>query len=443
MLFYVLILLSPISIEILFRMLLPIHWCIVHYLSDNNLHQETILLHFLYLVINLLLNVSLLTVIYNSYKYPSVKIHETQLKISRRVFVFIFIFSGLIIILNIDYIPIIKEGGSNAAMFLSEYNKVRMWAFMNIIHILLIMMMFIFIKIIKEEKKLLKLCQMIYILLLAIINGKKGSLLSFLSNYSLIYLLYYAKEIKNITSLNLGLFKINKKAFKTFLLLIFLSFLGLAFIILQYMRTESIELYGYLLGTFQLLVNIIYVSSTVYLVQIIIDGGMSYAEEYSEGLGTFGFLKYFLNPFSKFFFGEGIESAIGPFLSSRLYGYELPFGVNPTLFFEYTFITGDVYSGFIFSTVNLFLIYILQILIIRKIIVLVRKESLLNTLYASLLFFLFNLSLFFKYDTLNAIRNLPFPIIALFLLLIIRSTRKTYVFTYLFKIKIYLIDRRF
>jgi len=394
MIFYLLIV-SPIGFYLFFRVLLPLYWCINWiYNNSSSSYVDIVLFHVLYLFIDATLILILLRyIIKKTYKYR-IFIYINHFKIRQKKYITlgIFIAFSLIIWLFFNYnsLPIFLNKGSDSIVLLAEKFKIKIWISFNLLKVLLILLMFIVVLINNYRIKILYL---IILFLFYISSGKKSALISALLNCTFLYFL-------------LRKIKINIK------LLIFIllgTFTAVLFGVIQYQRTilgyvNINELFQNFTNIFILGIKIFYISSTVYLEQFINLEGIKYAENYSQSLGNLGIFKYFLNPFLKFFFGTGIDKAIGPYLNYLIYGSNFPNGVNPTLFFEIIFIFGSKYACF-FSFPILILLFLFQRNAINKVLVYTIKG---NIFFAAFWYLVFIWIFSFKVDTLNSIRNLPF-----------------------------------
>jgi hypothetical protein len=270
-------------------------------------------------------------------------------------------------------------------MILNEQHKNKTWFWFGVLNIFIIILIF---SIVYTNNKKKKFYYVLIALIASIIPGKKSAVIGLISKFIFTYyLVSYRKP-------NLPWIKI------------FIGFLfSIIFIVYQYSRTAGID---FNFSKTILIFHIVYSSSTVYLNQIIEQGGIEYIHLYSNLLGDYGPIIYIFNPFLKFLFGIGIDKAPGPFLGEMLYGYTLPNGVNPTLFFEILFVFGNIFVVF-FSFLIMFIIMYLAKIFIKNVIIDYNKNILVSVMY----FYLFLSCFSFLNDTLNTIRNLPFAILPL------------------------------
>lgn len=412
-LIHLFLIVNPISAEIIFRQTLPLFWCLLYILGDSDKYIADVVLLFVYLFINLFLNIILLAKVYKiALNLPS-NIDLRRPNSYTTIMLVVILIQIFVIILNVDIIPIIKEGGSDAVVFIGEEHKKELWLFSGVISSFTYILMVFSVS---SVSKFMKFLGLFFAALMLALFGKKSAILIVLLNVAFIYFIKYSHRLRSLTAFSLSKLTINKSFLKTFSFLLLLSILSFHFLLVQYYRTLNSTLQlDNILSAYIEIPRLVYNAANLYLHQLIFDQGILLIEEYHNQLGVFGFFKYFLNPVTKFLFGFGIQNSIGPFLSERLYGYDIPFGVNPTLFFEYSFIFGNVYVGFTFSLISIFLLYKAQVLLIKRSVLYVRSNDPSYLILSSFFIYLLNLSISFKYDTLNTIRALPFA----FLILII------------------------
>lgn len=395
------ILSGPIGIFLVFRVILPIIWCFNFLAKETSDHKYyyLVLFHLLYLIVEgllciiLIIQVNKLIKMYNKIKYN--RENGQIAKITSFTLLSIVIF----LIFNYNSLPIYLEGGSDAIVFLDEQYKIRAWFFFSFLWINLILLTFAYAY---ETRKKRKIIYAILILAISTLPGKKSAVITALSN--MLFLNY--------------VFQPHRFSLSDLLKIVILFIIGISFAIFIYLNTLSyynadVEFSTYLDLVFMFF-NLLYSSSTVYLEDFIISDGLSLADEYSKSLGTYGPFVYILNPFLKFFFGTGIEKAIGPYLSYHLYNDPIPHGVNPTLFFEYIFVFGSETASIFAFFHMIFILYFINFLL-RKMIKNKRNMFLSATFYSLIL-----LSFFFLADALNAIKRLPFVLIPLLYFFIIK-----------------------
>jgi len=268
--------------------------------------------------------------------------------------------------------------GSDSIVALNETNKIKTWLSYGLMSTIVVILLVAA----TYEKDTKKIVYRLFAFLASIITGKKSALLAFFMKYLLIQYIFSKNK-------------------KTNVLILFLAMLmSLVFGLVQFINTGIVQED---IGWIDLTLSILYSHGTSYLGQFISLNGVDFALSYSESISG-GSLAYFFNPFVKFITGSGIDRAIGPYLSYHLFGNTFPNGVNPTLFFELIFVFGDTLYGFFVIPIMIIWLYI-QKLIFRKIIT--THVFLLKTGFLLLLFFFFG----FLFDSLNAIRLLPFVLI--------------------------------
>lgn len=391
-------------------------------------YQYHIFSHFVYLLLSAIMNFYLLYVIYKYVSRDEIKQRQVNMdfdprdfytpKIIKRVSIFLFLISIILLYIGYiaDIIAILREGGSDSIMYLAEQFKTVIWLYYSTLGVLSSLLLLISF----YTPTIYKWIALILSALISLTSGKKSALLGFMSDYLFLYLIinkkrYGLKALKFMSVRKSSIFIYKKNFYKIVLIFIFFA-ISIVFAIFTLLRTLNIgfnvDEFLNLFRIFFDFYNLAYISSTLYLSQLFEYRGIELSSVYSEHLGNFGVFKYFLNPFTKFLFGIGIERGIGNFLVNRLFGYETAHGVNPTLFFEFYFIFDNLILSTFYSAFTLVLIFLLQ----RRIIIEILNNSRIiypkkfeDLLYFLILILLLKFSLGFKYDTLNNIRNLlPF-----------------------------------
>lgn len=397
------LIIGPLGIYFFFRVMLPIIWCSNFLITNGFDHKYSVLvlIHLLYLVIEGLLTIYLMVYINNkvakyrvfrdSQEYVFKKNKEAEYLIPIVLFLIL-----IFLIFEFKTLPIFLKNGSNAIVLLGEKQKDKTWLLYGLSYFVSSFLLF-FIIYIKSYKK--KFIYIIILFSIAIVTGKKAALITIFSNLIFIYYIFSIKKPKfPFIKVGLGLLS------------------GVIFALYQYSQTLGSR---FNLILFNKLFNIISSSSTNYLAQIVQQGGIYYAPLYSKSLGIGGPIIYILNPFEKFIFGFGIHKSIGPFLTFVLYNYKLPFGVNPTLFFEYIFVYGSELA-IPLAFINLILVFMLAKYFIMKVIYNFNK----NILVTITFFGLFISCISFTLDTLNTIRELPFVLLPYLLFYFIKFLPK-------------------
>ncbi len=384
---------GPLGIFLFFRVILPVIWCSNFLIINGFSHKYSglVFIQLLYLLLEGLLTINLMIYIINKVakyrKFRANQEHIFEKDKDARYFAFIgFLCILIFLIFDFKSLPIFMRGGSNAIVLLGIKQKNKTWLMYGLLNFSLSLLLFSVVYM-KSWKK--KYIYGFILFLVAMITGKKSSLIVIFSSLIFIYYIFSVKKPKfPFIKIGIGLL------------------LSVIFIMYQYSRTIGIGIGLNLPIIADDFFNLIYSSSNNYLSQIISGGGIYYAPLYSRLLGIGGPIIYILNPFEKIIFGFGIYKAIGPFLSSVLYGYELPFGVNPTLFFEYIFVYGSKIV-IPLSFINLIVVFILARYFIMKMIYDFNK----NILVTITFFGLFISCLAFTSDTLNTIRGIPFVVL--------------------------------
>lgn len=379
------ILLSPLATFLLFRVIFPIIWCFNYIGGVYFNHLELAICHLIFLLLEGLLIVLLMRfIIVNSEKNRLLRIESDYVakkKKEGRLLLNVGLFGAFIFILfNFGSLPILMDRGSDSMVELVIDQKIQTWISYGLLNVFSLFILFALLH--KDGKNYL----LYFILLLTIIvTGKKSALISFFSIYVFLYYIYSKKP---------------SLPFRNILIVISLA---LFFIILQFIRTTGFDFEYKQAGS--LLSDIVFSSSTSYLEQIISLDGIKYAQQYASELGTFGPLTYIFHPFIKFFFGSDFKMSIGPFLNYQIYGSDFPNGVNPTLFFETIFVFGEK-IGIVFAFVNLFVVFWVAKILIKRVIYDENIHSIKTVAYYLLFLSCFS----FLLDTLNTIRDLPFAI---------------------------------
>ena len=385
-------LLTPFGFFLLIRCFFPILWC-SEYLFVNTFSNEYFIIVFIHLIY-LLFQSFLIIIFYNKIK-SIVEINRDVISTNRNYNNITFL---LLFILSLFFIygtmPLLLDGGSDALVIIGEDEKFTTWFNFGTIRVILIPLLLIWYF---QKNLFYRYLILFYILIFSILDGKKGGVIILINNFFFIH--YFLSK---------NSLKINFKLFLTLTIFIIISIL---YAVLQFNRTIGldIDLNSIFLGLTKI-TELTYNSFTSYLEQMISMNGLKYAVNYSDQLGSLGIFKYFFNSFTKLLFGFGIDKSIGPFLNYELFGSSFPNGVNPILFFELIFISGNIYFS-LFSFLILYIVFHLIYNRIKKLIIAVNYNYFDTSIhYYFILFYLSLLS-----DTLNAIRALPF-IFVLFIL---------------------------
>ena len=355
-----------------------------------NIYFIIVFIHLIYL----LFQSFLIIIFYNKIK-SIVEINRDVISTNRNYNNITFL---LLFILSLFFIygtmPLLLDGGSDALVIIGEDEKFTTWFNFGTIRVILIPLLLIWYF---QKNLSYRYLILFYILIFSILDGKKGGVIILINNFFFIH--YFLSK---------NSLKINFKLFLTLTIFIIISIL---YAVLQFNRTIGldIDLNSIFLGLTKI-TELTYNSFTSYLEQMISMNGLKYAVNYSDQLGSLGIFKYFFNSFTKLLFGFGIDKSIGPFLNYELFGSSFPNGVNPILFFELIFISGNIYFS-LFSFLILYIVFHLIYNRIKKLIIAVNYNYFDTSIhYYFILFYLSLLS-----DTLNAIRALPF-IFVLFIL---------------------------
>jgi hypothetical protein len=387
-------LLTPFGVAILFRLLLPIIWCLEYIFSDSCNDQFIVFFHLIYLIC-LLIGFIFVYKLFIQHqnkldKTPSFLINQGNDGLP------IFLILCILSILFFTPLPVFQSGGSDAIMLMQEESKGATWFFSGALLTLSYPLYFLFF----TDKSIRN--KIIYFLFLIIISasaGKKGGILDFFTNLILIASIFMSFR--------------RRFSFKIFLSALFLITLTIFFALYQYLQTIGFELNSSVVAqSLPILYNLTTGSYTSYLEYLHNFGGLQTAQLYSDNLGDYGTFKYFFNSYLKIIDPSlGINKSIGPFLNYQINGSDLPNGVNPTFFYELIFIYGNKYFGLAsLPFVPIFFLFFVRIM--------KRLYSFLNStkdVYTmSLYFFGLKFLLFFLNDTLNALRSLPFVLLLYF-----------------------------
>jgi hypothetical protein len=407
---YLFLLLTLIGNHLIFRGILPLIWTLNAIVSDNK-YTYVLLLHSIYLFILIIFDIILLK---NLIKHSHFEKYKNNFFDQKRVHAIILFFGWafliLFLILKPFALPIFYERGSDAIVEISlQYNK-YVWFYFGIMYAIKLLATFIFFQ---SKKYSIKIASFILILLTSIMAGKKSALLQVIENFTLLYLIFEGRELRLFRMRKNGFF-IHKKMGFIFLFISAFLIIAIYFALIQFKRTVGDNYITNIFNTniFNLLYDfaiLVFSSSTVYLVQFFTLDGIEYYKDYSESLGTLGIVKYFLNPVFKFLFNIGIDKAIGPYLNYKLYGSDFPHGVNPTLFFEFIFITGNIEVGFILSIISIVFVFKISQLCIKYL----KDNKYNNPFILSFVYGVLVSLLSFTADTLNTIRNIPFLLMIL------------------------------
>lgn len=382
------LLLSPFGIIALFRIFLPLFWCIEFLYTHGLEHYgfTIVLTHALYLILQGILLLMLMIYIVNLANKNRVKRRnrryvEVKDRAGRWYAKFALIGIILFFVLNYQDLPLFSSGGSDAIMTLGEDQKIKTWLMYGLLGMLSYILIF---SIIYTASKNKKYSYGLILIMSAIVTGKKAAIISIFGKFIFVY--YVLAAIKPS-------FPIAK--------IVVAIVVSSLFIVYQFSRTAGFEFD--VIDTFQILTNLIYSSSTVYLVQLIDLDGVSYAAEYSDKLGPYGPFTYVFNPFLKLLFGIGIYKAPGPYLGEVLFNMNSANGANMTLFFEYIFIFGSPYFALL-ATFHMIAVLFLAKFFIKKVINDIHTNFLITVTYFSLFLACF----IFLFDSLYAVRSLPF-----------------------------------
>jgi hypothetical protein len=385
-------LLTPFGFFLLIRCFFPILWCLNFLTSTNfsNQYYFLVLFHLLYLFFESLL----ILLFFNKIN----KIIENQRNIisisNNYTNIVILLLLILTLLFNLATIPLLIDGGSDALVSIGETEKFSTWFIFGIIRIILIPLLLVWYF---EKNIFLRFLIFFYILIFSLLDGKKGGLIILLNDIFLIHYFFSKKKLQI--------------SFKLILILIVIIVITIFYAVLQFNRTIGLDtdFKSIIFGVTKIF-DLMYNSFTSYLEQMITMNGLNYAVKYSDQLGTLGTFKYLFNSFTKIIFGYGIDQSIGPFLNYELYGSLFPNGVNPILFFELIFISGNIYFSF-FSFLILYLIFHLIFKRSKKLIYAIN----INLFDASIHLFIILFYLSLLTDVLNAIRGLPFIFILIFI----------------------------
>ena len=388
---------TPFGFFLLIRCLFPIIWCLIFLSSTNisNQYYSLVFFHLLYLIFE----TGLIFKFYNKIK-KLIEIQRDTIYLSRNYNnIVLFLLIILSIFFNLGTMPLLIEGGSDALVSLGETEKFSTWFIFGAFRIILVPLLLIWYF---EKKIFLKFLIFVYIFIFSIIDGKKGGLIILLNN--IIFIHYFLSKKKLRIS------------FKFIMIITIVIIISILFAVLQFNRTIGLDTdFNSILFGITKVFTLTYNSFTSYLEQMITMNGLNYAVKYSDQLGTLGIFKYLFNSFTKILFGYGIEQSIGPFLNYELYGSLFPNGVNPILFFELIFISGNIYFSF-FSFLIIYIIFHFIFQRSKKLIYSININLFDSAIHFSII--LFYLSLLT--DVLNAIRGLPF----IFILILIKYLYK-------------------
>lgn len=392
------LLLSPIGFFLVFRVLLPVMWCVNFiFTSLNHPYYDLVLYHLFYLILEGILTIWLMINIVNIVRiYRNSKNHEfsTQSKGYKMATLALL---GIIVFLlfNLNELPIFGERGSDSIVELGEMKKKSVWFWYGILQVFITMILY---TVFYVKKTAIKFIFVGILLIVGAVTGKKSAVFSIFTQIIMMYYIF-TKSKPSLSIIKIGIIVIG-------------FFVSSYFAVIQYFRTigstfEFVQLSS-IVQYFNILWNLVYSSATIYLEQMISLEGVQYAKMYSDSLGTGGWIIYLLNPITKFLFGYGIYKSIGPFLNEALFGFEFPNGVNPVLFFEYIFVFGD-HLSIILAYLNLIIIFIFAKYAFRKMVFTFETNSLVSITY----YYLFLGAFSFLADSLNTIRMLPFYLMPL------------------------------
>ena len=161
----------------------------------------------------------------------------------------------LFFVLNYQDLPLFSSGGSDAIMTLGEDQKIKTWLMYGLLGMLSYILIF---SIIYTASKNKKYSYGLILIMSAIVTGKKAAIISIFGKFIFVY--YVLAAIKPS-------FPIAK--------IVVAIVVSSLFIVYQFSRTAGFEFD--VIDIFQILTNLIYSSSTVYLVQLIDLDGVSYA----------------------------------------------------------------------------------------------------------------------------------------------------------------------
>lgn len=308
----------------------------------------------------------------------------------------------IIVIYKFEDIPLFKLGGSDLIVETLSQNKILNLLTFGTLSGLGILFLFIGIL---ERQSLIRLFFLSMSFLTAALFMKKSGILNHFLFYNLLLIIFFNFKV----------------SFKQIILFICAVFFGIYtyFVTVNFTFSNLSELLDQIL-------NLLYTSSTSSMNYLLIHGGINYAETYKSSLPEYlGWLAYLLNPILKLLTGEGIQSAIGPYVIAKIFENDQNlFGFNPTLLVEIWFVLGPIYSILL-----LIPIYIVLILLSLKVLLLIRKlaETKRNIAHFYYTFILLNFFMNVQFDVLNSIRSLLFStIFYIFLLFFLKlKIRKT------------------
>lgn len=167
------------------------------------------------------------------------------------------------------------------------------------------------------------------------------------------------------------------------------------------------------------ILDMYYGSATSYLNVMWQDMGYALADDYRKEVGSPVVFQYLANPFLKVLGLGGIEYSIGPYLAATLYGIagELVItGVNPTLFFEIVFISGEL-IGVPVSIILLTFIY----LTLFRLLDLISTGRPISFFNLCIYWEIYKLLISIQFDILNSYKS---SLIAIFLLTLMKIILK-------------------
>ena len=382
------LLVGPFGIYALFRVSLPLFWCLDFLYTHGLNHDasELVLMHAFYLIFQGGLFFLLMVYIVNLANRNRAKRRfehyiEFHNKNAARHAQFALAGILLFFVLNYQDLPLFSNGGSDAIMHLGEEQKVKTWFMYGLLGALSYILMF---AIVYMKSKKQRYAWGVVLVIASIVTAKKAAIIGVFGKFILLYFI-------------LAAIKPRMPVVKVAAILI----VSVLFIVYQFSRTAGFD-YDFS-DILQIFVSLVYSSATIYLVQLIDLDGVSYAAQYSERLGSYGTLSYIFNPFLKLLFGTGIYKAPGPYLGEMLFNSNSANGANLTLFFEYIFIFGGHYFALL-AILHMLVMFFLAKFFIRKIIISTHTNILVTTTYFSL----FMACFMFLFDSLNTWRSLPF-----------------------------------
>jgi hypothetical protein len=395
-----LVCITPIFYILIYRQLLPLHWYIT---VDQLVMSEYILVyrsHILYLCLQMLLNILLLShivrLLHNKSKIykktnfsPEGHLPPHSEKISIKI-ILIFIVTAILLR---DTIPILQGLNSENLVNIIEENKLSSLFGYGTLGVISTYAMVALAYGRTSRKK----TAFLLAILPAIMVAKKAALLVFFQDLVLLFML----ASRSVTHIPFWRFAIGLTVAVLFGISIYLNMMGFDF--------ENLFLIK------ELIFNMYYASATSYLNVMWQDMGYALADDYRREIGTPVMFQYLANPFLKVLSLGGIEYSVGPYLASSMYGTlgeKILTGINPTLFFELTFIGGELF-GVPISFIFIIIIY----LILFRLIDHISRNYKIGFFDLCIYWETYKLLISIQYDILNGYKS---SLVALGLLFIIK-----------------------